>query len=162
MHQRPFPARRSIRLRGYDYTRPGGYFVTICARRGTYPFGKIVGDRLQPSTIGTETQRIWLGVRAHFPLVHLDAYCLMPNHFHGIIWIYDGPSPNRPHLGVIVRAFKAEVARRARRSERIEAPFWHRNYYESVIRDRRHLDAIRRYIANNPGRWGSTHRSLRG
>ena len=157
-----YPERRSIRLGGYDYTRPGGYFVTICARRGTYPFGKIVGDRLQPSTIGTETQRIWLGVRAHFPLVHLDAYCLMPNHFHGIIWIYDGPSPIRPRLGVIVRAFKSEVTRRARRSERIEGPFWHRNYYESVIRDRRHLDAIRRYIANNPGRWGSTHRSLRG
>lgn len=155
------PTRRSIRLGGFDYSQPGGYFITICARRGIHPFGKIIAGGLRPTDIGTEALAVWRDTTTHFPLTLLDAYCLMPDHFHAIVWIYDGPPTSRPRLGAIVRAFKAEVTRRARRIGWGDGPLWHRNYYESVIRDRRHLDAVRRYIANNPRAWESAHRSRR-
>lgn len=155
------PVRRSIRLRGFDYSMPGGYFVTICARSGTHPFAMIVKGKLRATSLGAQALAVWKSTPEHFPLVVLDAHCLMPNHFHGIVWIYDGPSVMRPRLGVIIRAFKAEVTRHARQGGWEDGALWHRNYYESVIRDRRHLDAVRRYIANNPRAWESTHRSPR-
>jgi len=71
--------RRSIRLRGWDYTYPGAYFVTICTHNGECLFEDPVLRRV--------VETMWRRIPHHFPYVQLDEFVVMPNHVHGIIWI---------------------------------------------------------------------------
>lgn len=157
MSRTPLPIRRSIRLRGYDYTLPGAYFVTICSHDRSHPFCSIDGRGLHRTWLGQIIANAWHRLPSHFPMVQVDAFVVMPDHVHGVLWVDDGPAPDRPLVGNIVRSFKAAATRRARQERLCGERLWHRNYFESVIRDREHLIAIRRYIANNPRRWWLTH-----
>jgi putative transposase len=96
--------RRSIRLKGYNYTRPGYYFITICCHARAHLFGNIIGAN-QHSPIDTPhmvlncagkiTQTAWLDIPKHFSNVALHEYCIMPNHIHGIIEIKSNDSGAR-------------------------------------------------------------------
>jgi REP element-mobilizing transposase RayT len=90
--------RRSIRLQGYDYAQPGGYFVTICTRNRTCLFGDVVAGQVQLSDAGRAVEACWRAIPDHFPDAALDAVVIMPNHVHGIIWIVD-ESDNMTHHG---------------------------------------------------------------
>lgn len=96
--------RRSIRLRGYDYSLPGAYFVTLCVRDRQPVFGEVVAGRVRPSRVGKVAYAFWANIPEHVPEVVLDAFVVMPNHVHGIIGITDrepddGPSADRDHDG---------------------------------------------------------------
>ncbi|NOZ29768.1 MAG: transposase [Chloroflexi bacterium] len=180
--------RRSIRLRAYDYTAPGAYFVTVCTHQRRCLFGEVVGGEMQLNALGRVAEWYWRRIPQHAIHVKLDAFVIMPNHIHGIIWISvrathsmecetnstrfasdrsidtggavsRNASPLRPgptagSLGAIVGNFKSITARRINRMRGTPgAPVWQRNYYEHIIRDDRALDAIRRYIVQNPVRW---------
>jgi REP element-mobilizing transposase RayT len=73
---RPRGNRRSVRLPGYDYAQPGAYFVTICTHGGECLFDDPVFRRV--------VETVWQGLPRHFPRLSLDAWVVMPNHFHGI------------------------------------------------------------------------------
>jgi len=79
--------RRSIRLRGYDYTSPGAYYVTIDTHAGLCLFGEIVGGVMILNPCGQIVSDFWSAIPAHFPNVQLDEFIVMPNHVHGIIMI---------------------------------------------------------------------------
>ena len=81
--------RRSIRLRGYDYSLPGAYFVTICVRDRRLVFGEVVAGDVRHSRIGEVAHAFWTNIPDHVPEVVLDAFVVMPNHVHGIIGITD-------------------------------------------------------------------------
>ncbi len=157
--------RHSIRLNGYDYSRAGAYFVTICTRQRELYFNQI--------HIREAALACWEAIPEHHDLAELDEWVVMPNHVHGIIVIMetrrgvqlnaptkdrnsDNPysviSPRRDTLSVIVRTYKAAVTT-ACRATGIHDFAWQRNYYEHVIRNERELNAIRRYIRNNPLQW---------
>jgi len=175
--------RRSIRLRGWDYTSPGAYFVTICTHNGECLFEDPVLRRV--------VETMWQRIPRHFPHVQLDEFVVMPNHVHGIIWIVDKPVGARhsreplsptdtilsdeptqsrkqpsgnasplPHgvvpgsLGAIIGNFKSVTARRINRIRRTPgAPVWQRNYYEHIVRSEDELGRIRKYIRLNPLKW---------
>ncbi len=82
------PRRRSIRLRGYDYARPGIYFITICADKGAHLFGKVVQGEMIPNAFGRIVLSEWEKIPARWPHVELGVYQVMPNHFHGILIIH--------------------------------------------------------------------------
>jgi len=173
--------RRSIRLKGYDYTQPGAYFVTICTRDREPLLGRVVDGHMVLNACGEMVRACWREIPDHFPHVALDAFVVMPNHVHGILWIVGDvgarhavplhnaePMPNQEQFGkpvpgsipTIIRAFKSAVTRRINEHRGTPgAPVWQRNYYEHIIRTtvgahgRSPLDAIRRYIAENPLRW---------
>jgi REP element-mobilizing transposase RayT len=158
--------RRSIRLQGYPYTRPGIYFLTICTYRRICLFGQVHNGRLVHNRFGEVAVACWREIPVHFPHVRLDAFVVMPNHVHGLLIIPDRiPEPvpeqeerfGRPVAGsipTIVRSYKAAVTARINRLRRTPGtPVWQRNYYEHIVRNRRALEAIRRYIAENPARW---------
>jgi putative transposase len=92
--------RRSIRLRGYDYSRPGYYFVTICIQdRNQKLFGNVVDGKMALNQIGEAVQFYWNGLTDHFNNIRLDEFVIMPNHFHGIIVICNtvaGAGSSRP------------------------------------------------------------------
>ena len=81
--------RRSIRLRGYDYTRHGAYFVTICTRHRAFLLGDVIESRMHLSEAGQLAQAVWEDLPRHYPHVQLDAWTIMPNHVHGIIVLTD-------------------------------------------------------------------------
>ncbi|GAB4244278.1 MAG: transposase [Stanieria sp.] len=170
--------RRSIRLKGYDYTQPGMYFVTICAYQRQCIFGDIVDGQMvlnQYGSIVAQTYQ-WLSQRYHY--VYLDEWIIMPNHFHGIIVIIDTPrrgssrtaptstvpiqniSTSSNHvskpkpLGRLIGAFKTVSTKHINILRDTPAtPVWQRNYYEHIIRNQTALDRIREYITNNPISW---------
>jgi len=166
--------RRSIRLKGYDYTQPGAYFVTICTHSREILFGQVMDGEMVLNEYGQIVQACWREIPAHFPHVALEAFVVMPNHIHGIILIVDdiaemttpvgathaSPLQNTPRgpvrgsLGAIVGGFKSAATRRINTLRNTpSAPVWQRNYYEHIVRNDRALNAIRRYIAANPVRW---------
>ncbi len=79
--------RKSIRLPGCDYSRPGAYFVTLCTQDRTHLFGRILDGVMQLNEWGEIALRCWQAIPHHFSNIALDEFVIMPNHMHGILWI---------------------------------------------------------------------------
>ena len=77
--------RRSIRLKGYDYSQAGLYFVTICVQDRQCLFGKITDSEMVLNDFGKIASQCWIEIPQHFPHAVLHEYIIMPNHVHGII-----------------------------------------------------------------------------
>ncbi len=80
--------RHSIRLKGYDYSQAGAYFVTICAWQRECLFGEVVDGEMHLSAMGKIVQWEWMRLGDAFPHVELGEFVIMPNHIHGIIYIH--------------------------------------------------------------------------
>jgi len=81
--------RRSIRLQGYDYSQNGAYYVTLCTQNRECLFGEIVNGEMILNEYGKIVEQCWNNLSNHYDNIELDAYVIMPNHFHGIILITD-------------------------------------------------------------------------
>ena len=81
--------RRSVRLKGFDYTCSNAFFVTICSCQKECIFGSIFNGAMALNEQGKSIQRAWLETASKRPSIQLDEFVIMPNHFHGIIWIVD-------------------------------------------------------------------------
>ena len=90
MSSHPAGHRRSIRLPGYDYAQTGAYFVTLCTYQGEELFGQVADAGMILSAYGRIAHDAWLASPAIRPEIALDAFCVMPNHVHGIVAIVDG------------------------------------------------------------------------
>ena len=84
--------RRSIRLRGYDYSQSGIYFVTICTQNHLHLYGEIVDGKMALNGAGKMIQKIWNEISNDFPNIQLHEFTMMPNHIHGIIEIVEADS----------------------------------------------------------------------
>jgi putative transposase len=149
--------RRSIRLKGHDYSLPGAYFVTTDTWQGEHLFGEVVGGNMELNLLGQVVLQAWHDLPNHYENVILDAFCIMPNHIHGIIVLVDAP---RQHgLPEIVRALKSFSARRINRQRGTPGfPVWQRNYYEHILRNDDELAKARHYIIHNPLQWQNNNR----
>jgi len=159
--------RRSIRLQGYDYSRIGAYFVTVCTYHRLCLFGEIIDGRMALNDAGRIVEQCLNEISRHFPHVELDEFIVMPNHVHGIVVIANrrgtacrAPTTEqfgRPVTGsmpTIIRSFKSAATKRIDELRNTPgAAIWQRNYYEHVIRNDDELNRIREYIANNPAQW---------
>lgn len=86
-----WPRRRALRLPGYDYTRAGAYFVTICTRYRESLLGRVVDGESVLSPFGAIADATWRWLGEQYPYVVIDTYVIMSNHLHGILWIVDEP-----------------------------------------------------------------------
>jgi REP element-mobilizing transposase RayT len=82
--------RKRIRLRNYDYSNPGKYFVTICTQKMEPYFGKIENSKILLSKVGEIANQFWGKIPLHFKNVKLHEFVIMPDHMHGIIEIIAG------------------------------------------------------------------------
>lgn len=156
MGNNPALRRRPLRLPHYDYSQPGAYFLTIVTRGREPMLGDVEDGRFRPTGAGTIVGDEWHALSIRFSSVILDAFVIMPNHVHAILILIDserGAASSAPTLGKIVRAFKSTSARRANRMLGRSGKVWQRSYFERITRSDRELDAIRRYIEENPIRW---------
>ncbi|MEO8343864.1 MAG: transposase [Gallionella sp.] len=167
--------RSSIRLKGYDYSQAGAYFVTICAHDRKCLFGDVGARRAVPNlalemvlnNLGEIVVAEWLKTARVHPTIELGEFVVMPNHFHGILILRGdegtarrAPTVERfgkPTVGTVptmIRSFKSAVTKCINEIRNTPgAPVWQRNYYEHVIRDEADYTGIAEYIANNPQRW---------
>lgn len=168
----PVRKRRSVRLRGYDYSHAGAYFITICTQNRHCRFGNITEGAMVLNDAGRAVADCWLHIPDHFPHVELDEWVVMPNHIHGIVIIVgvnnhspvqsnndSPPSANAPHptgtartIGSMVRGFKIGVTQWYRQRS-VSSKIWQRNYWDHIIRNESELNRIRRYILDNPMQW---------
>jgi putative transposase len=79
--------RRSIRLKEYDYSQPGAYFITVCVKDKTCLFGDIVDNEMRLNDAGNMVKKWWFQTAEKYKDIELDEFVIMPNHFHGIIVI---------------------------------------------------------------------------
>jgi REP-associated tyrosine transposase len=167
--------RRSLRLRDYDYSQPGIYFVTVCTVGRALLFGNVVEGNVRLNDAGHATGKVWAELPRYYFGLEVDAFVLMPNHIHGIIVLHGtgnrpplagglpasprplegaGTAPLRVTLGQAVARFKYESTKRLNAVRGTPgARVWQRNYYEHIIRHGESLQLVRRYILENPTRW---------
>jgi putative transposase len=178
--------RRTIRIRDYDYTQAGAYFITICTRNRECLLGKVVDSMVRLNETGRVVESVWLRTAMVRSNIELDAYVVMPNHFHAIFFIHDSGAvgatrrvaptkdlsgsignpwrsngPKSGSVGAIMAQFKSLVTKRINNT--LQYPggsLWQRNYYEHVIRDEESMNRIREYIATNAQRWDLDRENL--
>ncbi|MFC1686664.1 transposase [Patescibacteria group bacterium] len=168
--------RESIRLKDWDYSWDGHYFVTICIKdRYRKFFGEIKKDRLALSKIGEIVQKYWQEIPRHFNHVWLDEFIVMSDHVHGIIiidnsvgyWLENGSgvavqrrhnrknnyysriSPKPNSLPTIIRSFKSICTREINKLYPNLNFKWQSKYHDSIIWNEQGLEIVREYINKN-------------
>jgi putative transposase len=165
--------RRSIRLKEYDYSSSGKYFITICVREKECMLGDIQNNKMKLNDFGEIVKTEWIRSFTIRREVVCDSYVIMPNHIHAIIFIdqFVGANGGLPvneeakgdkqeranchsplhmkprSLSSFVSGFKSSVSRKSGFS------IWQRNYYDHIIRNGKELCEFRKYIKNNPYHW---------
>lgn len=169
----------STRLKHWDYSQCGWYFITICTKNSEHFFGKVIDEQMKLSPIGDIADKFWKEIPNHFKNVSLDNHVIMPNHIHGIIIINNStvqapnlgvssqniekPKQETPKLGestakwkpatigVIINQYKRIVTINARKSTPKFA--WQPRFHDHIIRNDESLKRIREYTINNPAKW---------
>ena len=175
--------RRSIRLKGYDYSLPGAYFITICTQNRVCLLGEIRNGQMSLRDAGYMITKWFHELENKFPDIKCDEFICMPNHVHFIL-INVGADlrvcPNKTgehtsgehtlgehtlgeHRGSplhrVIQWFKTMTTNEYIRNvkynnwQRFDKKFWQRNYYEHIIRNETDFNRIRKYIADNPSHW---------
>lgn len=163
------PKRRSIRLRGYDYSQDGAYFITICTYGRECLFGSITEGELSLNEYGLAVRAEWMKTSQVRTNLETDVFVVMPNHFHAVLFIGKTTGtarraatdtreafgrPRSDSLPTVVRSFKAAVTKLVNDLRGTPGmPVWQRNYYEHVVRGEADLEIIRDYVTGNPGKW---------
>ncbi len=150
------PNRKQIRLHGYDYSRNGGYFLTLCTyNRGVF-FGK--SDSLD------EMFRRWLfEIENKYPGVKIDLNIFMLDHMHFVLFKSDQNAENAADksssLPLIIKWYKTMTTNdyikgvKSGSYDPFDKHIWQRNYFEHIIRNEDDLYNIRAYIRDNPKNW---------
>jgi REP element-mobilizing transposase RayT len=169
---------KSTRLQHWDYTSDAWYFVTICTRDRLPTLGQVIDGEMQLSCAGQIVSEEWLRTQDVRANVSVDEYVVMPNHLHGIIVVEESParpqpcasqrdaSTRRPRLypnslGSIIGQFKSVSTKRIWAAGFREFA-WQPRFYDHIIRNEASLDAIRKYIRDNPVKWALDKDNLEG
>jgi putative transposase len=173
--------RRSIRLKGYDYSQAGLFFITISMKNRLCLFGEIVDDgrgtmHRALNKYGRIAEKEWTKTSEIRPNIRLDEFVIMPNHMHGIIEINEiadgrdtmhckgtmhrAPTveqfgkPTSNTIPTIIRGYKSSVTKQINiLRNQPGVPVWQRNYYEHIIRNEKSYYQISEYIQTNPLKW---------
>ena len=153
-----FPQRQHTRLKHYDYSTPGAYFITICTQNHRCLFSHIVGRRLAPAEIrytiyGEIAKQQLFALEERYPSLTIAHYVIMPNHIHVILVLNEpvGAIPC-PTIMDIVCTYKSLTTRECKKAKPIDKLF-QTSFYEHVIRGQEDYDEIAEYITNNPKQW---------
>jgi REP element-mobilizing transposase RayT len=146
-----------LRLRDYDYSTPGVYFVTICTEDRACLFGDVVDGVLIPHTSGLMVESWWHTIPRRYPSVDVADVVVMPNHLHGLIML--GTDPEHEvllPLSKVVGWFKSITTADYRRGvgwPRFPGKLWQDGFYDHIVRTDAAQRRIEQYIAANPANW---------
>ncbi len=156
------PKRKSLRLKHYDYSQQGLYFVTICCQKHSCYYGSIKNDTMQLNHAGIMIEKWTLKIPEKFTNLMVHDYVIMPNHFHCVIGI-DGIQTAIAHTGAtlasVVQWFKTMTTNdyiknvKSDNWQRFDKKLWQRSFHEHVIRNQQSHEMIVDYIKYNPQKW---------
>ena len=147
------PKRKKIRIKDYDYSNPGAYFITICTAKREMLFWNNVGadiirpQNIQLSQIGKIAEQGILQIETHYENVFVDKYCIMPDHIHLILQIKaneNGQKISTSTIPTIIGSLKRWV------SKQVGKPLWQKSFFDHGIRNQQDYDEIWKYIDENP------------
>lgn len=147
------PKRKTIRIKDYDYSNPGAYFITICTAKREMLFWNNVGadiirpQNIQLSRIGKIAEQGILQIETHYENVFVDKYCIMPDHIHLILQIKaneNGQKLSNTTIPTIIGSLKRWV------SKQVGKPLWQKSFFDHGIRNQQDYDEIWKYIDDNP------------
>ena len=147
------PKRKPIRMKGYDYSTSGAYFITVCAVNREKIFwsdrrGELCSPANVPlSDIGTIVDNEIQKLNTVYDSVCVDKYCIMPDHIHMILTIdtdENGRTQFAPTISRVIKQFKGSI------TKQIGRPIWQKSFYDHGIRNQQDYDEIWQYIENNP------------
>jgi len=157
------PQRKHPRLRDYDYSQAGAYFITICTLHKAKILSRIIVGRdahippsLELSQVGRVAEHYIQRINQMYENVWVDHYVIMPDHIH-LLNCIDGDADNggmwasRPTIQTIVRSLKTLVTKQIGRS------IWQASFYDHIIRSEKAYQEIWQYIENNPAQWEEDH-----
>jgi len=159
---------KTIRLKNYDYSYPGAYFVTICIHEKNCFFGKIENEKMTLNRSGKIANNCWKEIPIHFDNVELGEYIIMPNHVHGILFYFGDSTKQKiePYsnedtmldkmhkkLSIIVGSYKSAVTKQINRTNQGLKFKWQTSFYDHIIRNNKGLQNITEYIRLNPVKW---------
>jgi len=158
--------RKLNRLKGYDYSQDGWYFVTICIKDRIECLGKIKNEKMEYSRYGDIVLKYWQTIPDYYKNVFFDEWVIMPNHIHGIIVIENpveteqcsvptmvGKNKKYGLLSKIVKSFKEISLKTIRKNYNDYEFIWQRSFYDHIIKNEKSLNKIRHYIYYNPAKW---------
>jgi len=189
--------RTSRRLNGWDYTRDGFYFVTICTAKRAMLLGNMINGQMELNEFGEIAADEWKNTFEIRENINPDKFIVMPNHIHVIIALHSGTSgahgsgtstgtvmacesgtvmarhdaANHPKntssfqkfgnpisgsISTIIGAYKSSVTKRINILRNTSGEtIWQPRFHDRIIRTKKELDNVRKYIEQNPANWGS-------
>jgi REP element-mobilizing transposase RayT len=151
------PQRKHPRLKHYDYSQNGCYFLTLCTKEKACVLGKVISDAngspaVSLSAMGETVRTVLMEMADYSTGFQIDHYVIMPNHLHLILTLDDfgGQGTGRPTVMSVVHYLKRTV------TKRLGISIWQPSFYEHVIRNRGSYEEIHNYITGNPGKWLSS------
>ncbi len=160
------PERKSLRLKEYDYSQNGAYFVTVCLKPRLPRFGEIrrgdpcgrppVAPYVEHTALGQIAEETFSYLETVYP-VTIPVHMVMPDHVHALVVLEQRATARvAPTLGRVIGAYKSKVATEylsmCKQQGMTMGPLWQRGYYEHVIRNQDDYDAAAEYILTNPTR----------
>ena len=134
--------RKKIRLKEYDYSSKGIYFITLCTKESKNVFGKLIDNKMELNTYGIKLNDILLNFENE--KYKINYYQIMPNHIHFIVNI---KNDSLIDLAKVISQIKSKCTNLLQYKN-----LWQKNYYERVIRDEKEYNNIVKYINENPYR----------
>ncbi|MEG1624499.1 MAG: transposase, partial [Raoultibacter sp.] len=150
-----FPKRKKIRLKGYDYSSNGAYFVTICTHNREMLFGNVGADSISARMVDD----IWHKIINQYKNIQCPQYVIMPNHFHAIIVAERADMESAPTISTIIQSFKrySTIEYIKLVKQKIFPPFnkqiWQRSFHDHIIRNEQEYQKLWEYIDTNPQKW---------
>ena len=158
--------RKKLRARSYDYSSAGTYWVTICVHHMECRFGEVVEGVMRLNQAGRMVDDHWRSLPERYAFFELDAYVVMPNHFHGIVFLGTTTADPPVSLSAAIGAFKSlttvDYSRGVRegRFPLYDRTLWQRSFQDRIVQSEWRLEDLRRYVEGNPGRWQEKRRSM--
>lgn len=159
MNERHYPTRKINRLKNYDYSSEGLYFITFCTQGRACILSQIknnVGDGSpvpQLTLIGEYVKKYIELINDKYPNVFIDKYVIMPNHIHLLIYIGDTNETKAPSVGNIIGWLKYSITKQANINMETKQKIFQRSYHDHIIRNEKSYIIISDYIENNPLVW---------
>lgn len=154
------PHRKQLRLKEYDYSQEGYYFITICTQNRKCVLSKII-DEINSKSVGANcvrpiTRLSKIGqiidkeinkISKIYDNIFIDEYVIMPNHIHLIIEIENGRTQFAPTISQIIKQYKGSI------TKQLNYNIWQKSFYEHIIRNEKEYYMIKQYIQYNPLNW---------
>ena len=161
-NEKQLPKRKQNRLKEYNYSADGWYFITICTKGRMPILSRIVGSdilgapQVQLLACGKIVEKNLQQLQTFYVNIKVEQYVIMPNHVHMILSVSNngapGMSPPTKQCATIP-LFVATLKRFC--NKEFGEQIWQRSFYDHIIRDQNDGAEISRYIYENPIKWSS-------